>query len=334
MNQHTSENSIASHMKKTSKAEALKGKGLFIIYLIVLVLLSVSAERFLSMENIANILRNTSIAGMLSLGLTIIMVSGEFDLSFSGAVSLVNLGAMIFLDWGLNMYVVFLLIILGGIAWELFNSLLVVKFRMHAFIVTIASLTMSKGFIYWITKGSTFYGNYPENLTVLGRYTFFKILPANALVFIILAIFVYLLLNKSKFGRHLYAIGSNPSAAEYVGIHVNRYRVFAYALGGLCVGIATVTLCSKLATAPATAGDGFQMQVISSAFLGAAAFRVGKVNVSGSILAIFILTTIQNGLIMLGVPFYFQYIVEALILITAVTFVSRNAKVGEGPAIY
>ncbi len=312
----------------------LKGKGLFFIFLLVFLFLSIAAERFLTAENIANILRNTSIAGMLSLGLTIIMVSGEFDLSFGGAVSLINLGAMILFDQGLHISLVFLYIIVASVIWQLFNSLLVVKFRMHAFIATIASLTMSKGFIYWITKGSTFYGSYPDNLTFIGRHTFYDILPFNALIFIILSVIVYLFLNKSKYGRYFYAIGSNPQASEYVGINVNVYRVLAFVLGGVCFGVATITLCSKLATAPATAGDGFQMQVISSAFLGAAAFKVGKVNVAGSILAIFILTTIQNGLIMLGVPFYFQYIVEALVLITAVTFVSRKSKAGDGPSIY
>jgi len=332
MNSAVSPKSNTRHFSNLKKM--MKGKGLFVIFLVVFLFLSIASDRFLSSENIANILRNTSIAGMLSLGLTIIMVSGEFDLSFGGAVSLINLMAMILFDQGYNIVLVFIFIVIASILWQMFNALLVVKFRMHAFIATIASLTMSKGFIYWITKGSTFYGDYPDYLTVLGRHTFVGILPANALVFIILAFVIYMFLNKSKYGRYLYAIGSNPEASEYVGIQVNKYRVLAYVLGGFCFGIATITLCSKLATAPATAGDGFQMQVISSAFLGAAAFRVGKVNVSGSILAIFILTTIQNGLIMLSVPFYFQYIVEGLILITAVTFVSRNAKAGEGPSIY
>jgi ribose transport system permease protein len=226
------------------------------------------------------------------------------------------------------------IIIVGGILWELFNAALVIKFKMHAFIATIATLTLSKGFIFWITKGSTFYGTYPDQLTYLGRHTFFNVLPANALIFILISIVVYFMLNKSKFGRHLYAIGGNSDAAAYVGIRVNRDRVIAYALSGLCVGIATVTLCSKLATAPSTAGDGYQMTVISAAFLGAAAYKVGSVNVSGSILAIFILSTIENALIMLSVPFYFQYIVQALILIGAVSFVSRKSKKGAGPAVF
>ena len=238
------------------------------------------------------------------------------------------------MDRNLNMYVVFLLMVVGGVLWELFNSLLVVRFKMHAFIATIASLSLCNGLIYWITKGSTFYGKFPSDLTFLGRKTWLSILPANALVFIVLGVVAYLLLNRSKFGRHLYAIGGNSEAAEYVGINVNRHRLLSYLLHGACVGVAAVTLCSKLATAPSTAGNGFQMPVIASVFLGAAVFKVGSVNVGGSILAIFILSTIENGLIMLSIPFYFQYIVQAFILISAVAFISRKGKKGQGPAIF
>ena len=312
----------------------LKGKELLVIYVLIVAVVGVASDRFLSVDNVANILRNTAIGGILALGLTLVMVSGDFDLSFGGAVSLLNLLALILLDKGLNLYLVFALLLVGGVLWELFNALLVVRFKMHAFIATIATMTLSKGFIFWITKGSTYYGSYPDQLTYLGRHAFFDVLPANALIFIVLAVTVYLLLNRSRFGRHLYAIGGNAEAAAYVGIRVNRHRVVSYALSGVCVGIATVTLCSKLATAPSTAGDGYQMTVISAAFLGAAAFRVGMVNVAGSILAIFILTTIENALIMLSVPFYFQYIVQASILICAVNFVSRKNKKGAGPAIY
>jgi ribose transport system permease protein len=311
-----------------------KGKELLIIYVLIVVAVGVSADRFLSMENITNILRNTAIGGILVLGLTIVMVNGDFDLSFGGAVSLLNLVGLILLDKGMPLFGMFALLIVGGIIWELVNALLVIKLRMHAFIATIATLTISKGIIFWITKGSTFYGKYPEGLTFLGRHNLFDFLPANALIFIVLSVLVYFLLNRSKFGRHLYAIGGNPQAASYVGVRVNRMRLISYVLSGLCVGIATITLSSKLATAPSTAGDGYQMTVISAAFLGAAAFKVGRVNVGGSILAIFILTTIENALIMLSVPFYFQFIVQGLILIGAVTFVSRKAKQPFGPSVF
>jgi ribose transport system permease protein len=310
----------------TNVIKALKGKELLVIFLVIIVIVAFASDMFFSVDNLANILRNSAIGGILVLGLTVIMICGDFDLSFSGAVSLLNLLALILLDKGFNLYVVFFLLIVGGIIWELTNALLVIKLRMHGFIATIATLTISKGLIYWITKGSTFYGNYPEQLTYIGRHSFFNILPMNALIFIILSFFMYLVLNRSKYGRHLYAVGSNPAASEYVGIRVNKYRFSAFLLSGFCVGVATITLCSKLATAPSTAGDGYQMTVISAAYLGAAAFKIGSINIAGSILAIFILTTIENALIMLSVPFYFQFIVQALILIGAVAFCTAERR--------
>jgi ribose transport system permease protein len=306
--------------------KVLKGKELLVIFLLIILIVGLASDMFFSVDNIANILRNTAIGGILVLGLTVIMICGDFDLSFSGAVSLLNLLALILLDKGFNLYLTFFLLVIGGIIWQLVNAVLVVKLRMHGFIATIATLTISKGLIYWITKGSTFYGNYPEQLTIIGRHSFFNILPLNALIFIALSFLMYLFLNRSKYGRHLYAVGGNAAAAEYVGIRVNKCRFSAFLMSGVCVGIATITLCSKLATAPSTAGDGYQMTVISAVYLGAAAFKVGSINVAGSILAIFILTTIENALIMLSVPFYFQYIVQALILIGAVAFCTAEKR--------
>lgn len=266
----------------------IKNNELFIAFVLLLIFFSASSDRFLTMNNVANILRSTAMTGVLAIGFALIMINGDFDLSFASAVSLINLIGLIIIDKGINVYMVFLLMLGLGIVWELFNSFLVINVQMHAFVATIATWTMCDGFIYWINRGMTFYGQYPEVLTYIGRHTYFNLLPVNALIFGTLAIIFIFLVNKSKFGRYLYAVGSNPDAAKYAGIEVNRYRRISYIIHGACVGLAAIMLASKMGSAPAAAGAGFQMDVITSAFLGATVFKTGLVNVGGSILAIYI----------------------------------------------
>jgi len=319
-------------MVKINYKNIFKNNELLIAFIVLVVFFSIGSNRFLCIENITNILRNSSITGILVLGLVLVMINGDFDLSFASAVGLLNIVGLVLIDRGMNMWIVFLLMIIGGILWSLFNSFLIIKIGIHAFIATIATWNISKGLIYWINKGRTFYGNYPDNLVFIGRRTVFGVIPVNVFIFIVIAILLYVLVNKTKVGRYLYAIGSNKQAAEYVGINSNKYRYLAYILHGFCIGIASVVLCSKLASGPASAGEGYLITVIASVFLGATVFKPGFVNVGGGILGILILTVIENGLIMVSVPFYFKYIVQAIIILLSVSMIFIKSK-GQGPGI-
>ena len=232
----------------------------------------------------------------MALGLTLVMMTGDFDLSFASAVGLINIFILIFLDKGFSLWFVFLFAIIAGIVWAGINGILVVKLGMHAFVATIATWTVCKGIIYWISGGATYYGDYPKSLSIIGRGTI-GIIPISSIIFMIITIMIILLANYSKFGRRMYAVGNNSEAAEYVGIDSKKTRMIAFLLEGSLIGFAAIILASKLCSGPASGGDGFQMNVIASAFLGATVFRPGLVNIGGSILGIFLLSVIENGLI-------------------------------------
>lgn len=310
-----------------------KNRELLVLAIALTIFFSLTSDRFLTFSNINNILMNVSISGILALGLALIMINGDFDLSFASAMGLLNLISLIFIDKGISIWIMFPIAMILGILWGTMNAFFVVTLRMHAFVATIATWTLCRGLIYWINKAKTFYGYYPDIMTVIGRGTIFKFIPISSIIFIIAAIVIFLLANRSKFGRYIYAVGSNPDAAEYVGINSKRIRFICYMLQGFLIGLASVILSSKLCSGPATAGDGFQMTVISSAFLGATVFKPGLVNIGGSILAIFLLSIIENGQVMLSVPFYFKYIIQGLIILGAVAFISLKNKRSEGPAI-
>ena len=311
----------------------LKDRELLLGFVLLVIFFSLTSSSFSRSSNITNILLTTSIGGILALGLSLVMVTGDFDLSFASAVGLINIIILLLLNQGVPLLIVFFIGIVAGVVWAAINGLLVVKLGMHAFVATIATWTVCKGIIYWISGGATYYGEYPKSLTIIGRGTI-GIIPYSSIVFISITVIIYILANYSKFGRYMYAVGNNSEAAEYVGIDSNRIRMIAFLLEGVLIGLAAIILASKLCSGPASGGDGFQINVIAAAFLGATVFRVGFVNIGGSILAIFLLSIIENGLIMLNVPFYFKYIIQGLIIIAAITVISvRSEKKNEGPPI-
>ncbi|MCD6578971.1 ABC transporter permease [bacterium] len=319
--------------KKNSLIELFKNRELLFGFALLVIFFSVMSDSFFSTSNITNILLTTSIGGVLSLGLTLVMITGDFDLSFASAIGLINIFILVLLNQGFSLWLVFLFAIVAGIVWAGINGILVVKLGMHAFVATIATWTVCKGIIYWISGGATYYGDYPKSLSIIGRGTI-GIIPISSIIFLIITIMIILLANYSKFGRRMYAVGNNSEAAEYVGINSKKTRMIAFLLEGSLIGFAAIILASKLCSGPASGGDGFQMNVIASAFLGATVFRPGLVNIGGSILGIFLLSVIENGLIMLNVHFYFKYIIQGLIIIAAVAFISlRSKKKNEGPPV-
>jgi len=311
-------------------ADFVKDKELFVASILMVIVFGVAGTRFFTLDNIANILRSVSIGGILTLGLSFVMIAGDFDLSFGTAAGLLVVIEMIMLDRGVNMIVVFLVMMTLGILWQFINAVLVVKVKMPAFIATIATWNMARGLIFWITKGKTFYGDYPDAFALVGRENVLVFLPICAIVFAALGFLAYMLGNHTKFGRHLYAVGGNPEASRYAGINSDRVRITAFLMSGLAVGVSSIILGSELCCAPAGAGDSFQMQAIAAAYLGATVFKPGSVNIGGSILGSFLLVIIENGLVMMNVPFYYKYLIQGLIIVGAVSFITikkRNSSI-------
>jgi ribose/xylose/arabinose/galactoside ABC-type transport system permease subunit len=299
----------------------VKDKELFIGFILIVIFFSLTSKPFLSFTNITNILLTTSISGLLALGLTTVIISGDFDISFGAIAGLLNMVILILLDKGFGLGIVMLFAILAGMFLALINGLLVVKLKIPAFIATLGTMTIWKGVTYWISKGATFYGDYPEYLTIMGRGTV-SIFPVSSIIFAFIAFIAILLLNYSKFGRHLYAVGNNKIAAEYVGINSSKIRLTSFLMEGVFIGIAAIILASKLCSGPSTAGDPFLLPIIASVFLGATVFKPGLSNIGGSILGVFLLSVIENGLVMLSVPFYFKYITQGMIIVMAVYFIT------------
>jgi len=323
--------------KKTTAIEKVLQKwGLLLGLVLLIVIFSLSANRFLTIQNVANILRQATIIGIMALGVTFALMVGDFDLSFASLAGLLNVINIILIINGVSLFATFLITVTIGILWGLLNSFLIVKIGIHAFIATLSTMTISRGIIYWITRGKTIYGQYPEVLTIIGRKNIlFDIFPICAIIFLTLAVITYLIADHTKIGRYLYAVGGNPDAAAFSGIPVGLYRVIGITASSFLSAIAAIIITSKLTSAPPDAGEGYLMSVIPVVFLGTVFLRPGNVNIAGTIVATLLIAIIENGLIMLNVPFYFKYIVHGMVIILAITSITGagKKKIG-GPALF
>ncbi len=308
-------------------ADILRKWGLLIGLILLMIIFSISANRFFTVSNIANIIRQASIIGIMALGVTFALMVGDFDLSFATLAGLLNVINIILIINGWNIFLVFLLTLAIGTGWGLFNSFLIAKIGIHAFIATLSTMTIAKGIIYWITKGKTVYGDFPEILTVVGRKNIFSnTVPICALIFLVLAVIAYIIADHTKIGRYFYSVGGNPEAAKYSGINVKYYRVLGITASSFCSAIAAFIISSKLTSAPPDAGEGYLMSVIPVVFLGTVFLKPGSVNIAGTVVATLLIAVIENGLIMLNVPFYFKYIVHGAVIIIAITSITGGGK--------
>ena len=301
----------------------------------MVLIFSLSAGKFFTVQNISNILRQASIIGIMAVGMSFSMMVGDFDLSFASLAGLLNVINISLIISGWDPLVVFSITLAIGILWGLFNSVLIVKVGIHAFIATLATMTIARGIIYWITRGKTLYGTYPDNLTIIGRKNImFNILPICALIFIIVAIVAYIIANHTKIGRYFYAVGGNAEAARFSGIKIDLYRILGITISSLCAAISAIILTSKLTSAPPDAGEGYLMSVIPVVFLGTTFLKPGVVNIPGTIVATLLMAVIENGLIMLNVPFYFKYMIQGVVIILAIASITGGGrkKIG-GPSM-
>jgi len=303
------------------RAVAVKYGLLFIVILTVLVF-SLLERRFYSPINIFNIIRQSAIYGILALGLGMVIVNGDFDMSFPSAVSLVGVTSILLIMHSVSPVLVFFIGIGIGLTVGAINALLVVYARIPAFIATLGVMTFLQGLAKYVTGGAEIYPSHmPAFFKLFGSTYTFGIIPNAVFTFLIIGVAAVVLFDYSKLGRYMYASGSNPDAARHVGINVKRNRTLAFILSGMLSGISGLLLISMLRAANPTIGSGYMFPVIMAVFLGALFLRAGVVNAPGIMVAAVFTAILANGFTMIGLPFYAKDIASGLILVIALLMI-------------
>jgi ribose/xylose/arabinose/galactoside ABC-type transport system permease subunit len=292
--------------------------GVLPVFVVVLAVIAGAAPALLQVDNIAQVLRQSSIVGVMALGATFVMVAGRIDLSIGSLLSLTSY-VVINLHETLGPGAASLAAIGVGSGVGLLNGLIVGYLQLNPLIATLAMMSLLQGLTLVYGGGANVYVQHADAtwFVVFGR-GYWLGLPVPVLAFGALAALLGVVLHATPFGRKIFAIGGNEVAAAYAGINVRATVAAAYALGGLTTSVAALIIASRVMGAQANTGDGYQFAVISSVVLGGTSFLGGSGTIAGTVVGVVLLAFMQNGLLLLGLPYYVQWIVTWAVIIAAV----------------
>jgi len=302
---------------------ALRKYSLLIVLIALMVTIGTLSPSFFKIGNLLNIVSQNSIIGVVSLGMTLVIIIGGIDLSVGSIVALCSIIFASFAVGGFGLFPSSLITLIAGSLIGFLNGFTIEKGKIPAFIVTLGMMSITRGLALMVSGSrSIALGSIDFNSIV--NYSILGV-KLSSLVFIALTLLLWLLLDKTYPGKYLFAIGGNRKAARFNGIRVIKYSVFVYVVGGLFSAIAAILLVGSLNSAQPQAGILYELTAIAAVVIGGASLAGGKGSIIGTFLGVLILGVINNGLSILNVPAYYQYILVGTIVILSV-LINNNAK--------
>lgn len=298
-----------------------KKNTLFLVFIVLCAVFSIATDSFLTVGNITDVIRTNTINGLLAVGLTYVILAGGIDLSVDATVCLAGLVA------GYLSPTPVLAVIAGvaiGMLIGTFNGLVLEKSGVQPFIFTLAMSRLVRGIVLATTKGKNYY-TIDSSFTAIARSKICGI-PTLIIMFVLIIVVTYFALNRSRYGRYVYAVGSNEEAARLSGIRTHRIKVSAYLIAGALAGLAGVLLTARLAGAETNAADGWSLDAVSAVIIGGTSMRGGRGGILNTLLGIFIIAVLNNGMTLLGVPTNYNQLVKGLLMIIAVLLDTSNRK--------
>lgn len=291
--------------------------GIIIAFLLLCLFFGINNEAFFTVKNWINILRQVSMNAILAAGITCTLLVVGVDLSVGSIVSASSCMCVLMLASGVPLPACILAALLLGVTVGLCNGVLIAKIGMPPFIATLTMQTIVRGIAYAIT------GGYPTIFTNDALYAIGNgyLIGIPTPVWIMFAVFitVSIILNKTRLGRNMYAVGGNKEAALFSGIKNKRIIIIAYCISGLFAAIASIIMAARLGSGQPTAGETMESDAIAAAVIGGTSFSGGIGKIGGTIIGSLIIGCMNNGLNLMGVQFYWQYVAKGVVLGLALT---------------
>lgn len=301
--------------------EFAKKNTLVVVFIILCAIFACATDSFLTLSNITDVIRTNSINGLLAVGLTYVILSGGIDLSVEATVCLAGLVA------GYLSPAPVVAVVAGvgvGALVGLFNGIVLEKSGVQPFIFTLAMSRLLRGVVLAITKGKNYY-TIDSSFTAIVRSKLLGV-PTLIILFVIIVVITYFALNRARYGRYIYAVGSNEEAARLSGIRTHRIKVSAYLIAGILAGLAGVLLTARLAGAETNAADGWSLDAVSAVIIGGTSLRGGRGGILNTLLGIFIIAVLNNGMTLMGIPTNYNQLVKGLLMLIAVLLDMSNRK--------
>lgn len=320
---------LDSQKKLLSKLQPL------IALFVLCVVIGLLSDKFFTVSNFWNVLRQISVNICISTGMTLVVLMAGIDLSVGSVLALSGAVTAGLYKSGIefptqNLFVGFTLlggilagIVVGGLL-GFFNGVAITRFKVPPFVATLAMLTVARGLTMLWTQGFPISG-LGKDFAFLGTGWFLGV-PVPVWISALVVVLAILLSNKTKIGRYIYAIGGNENAARLSGININRVKVIVYTLAGVLAAVGGLMVTSRLDSAQPNAGTGYELDSIAAVVIGGTSLSGGKGSIGGTVLGAIIIGVLNNGLVLLNVSPFWQQVVKGLVILIAVVIDKANTK--------
>lgn len=298
--------------------------GILVVLVALVVLMAAIAPNFARVDNLLNIARSISVNAILAAGLTFVILTGGIDLSVGSIVAVSGVVAVLGAMAGLPAPAAIAAGMAAGGVCGLVNGALTAYLGLAPFIVTLGTMTFLRGLSYTMTAGQPIVAS-DLNFRDLGN-GYLLGLPIPVIVMVLVFVAAWFLLERTLYGRHVYAVGGNPEAARLAGVRVNRIVTSVYVLAGISAGLAGVILAARLISAQPTAGTGYELDAIAAVVLGGTSLAGGRGRIVGTLIGAVILGVLSTGLILMNVPFFTQLLIKGVVIILAVAIDSLKQR--------
>ena len=305
-------------LKQNNLASTLREYGIYFALIILIIAFAIASPRFATGSNLVLILLQASVTGIISIGMLFVILSAGIDLSVGAMLALAGMISGVYAQrdpTALNIILALFVPLLVGLLMGLFNGSLVAWAKIPPLIVTLGTMYAYRGFVVWY-RVNPIYDLKPW-YRVIGQNSIGPI-PIPVVVFFLVIVFASIVLNLTRYGRYVYAVGGNEAAARAAGINVSLVKLGVYMISGLMCGLAGLVFTSRLGAAQAISGQGYELIAIASVVVGGASLFGGRGTVSKTVVGALIIQVLQNGLVMLNVPSTIQQIIIGMIIIGAV----------------
>jgi ribose/xylose/arabinose/galactoside ABC-type transport system permease subunit len=303
-------------------------RGVLIAFILLVAGMFATTSTFGTYQNLINVLQQNSIIGIIACGMTFAIILGGFDLSVGSVTALASVvGATLMIDLGTPGIPIG---IIGAVVACLLvgatNGWLIAYLGVNPFVATLGTMTVVRGLIYVATNASPRFG-VPYAFTNVGLGYLIGI-PNPAILFLMVALLLGFVLHRTRFGHYVYAVGGNPVASAEMGIDIARVRFAAYVLVSACASLSGIILVGETASATPQAALGYELTAIAAVIVGGASLGGGRGRMGGTIVGVFLLGVVANGLNLFGVSPFWQPVATGLILIVAVAFDGYSKRGG------
>lgn len=291
--------------------------GILIGFLVLCIIVSVVNPVFLSSTNMLNVLRQITTNLYLAMAMTMVIIIGGIDLSVGSIVAVVGVvTAMSIAILGFPIALAVACGILLGVAFGALNGVFAATTTIPPFIITLAMMNIARGIAFILTEGAPVRVMDPTFNFIGSGFIWF--IPIPVVYLIILIVICVFIMNKTKLGRHIYAVGGNVEAARFSGINIKRVKMFAFTFSGFMAGFAGVVLASRMFSGQPTAGQGAELDAIAAVVLGGTSMRGGIGTIGGTVVGALVIGVLNNGLNLMGVSSFWQDVVKGIVILAAV----------------